>query len=557
VSDLQARLDVAVGRLYVATPASNRAAMVMDLLADPLSEVRLVGLRLATERVANGEPVADGVAAVVRSLLSDRDVRVRTKAALLAADLADPEAVELIMARLDVEVAVEARTALIAALGALGDDRAVDVLLTALVDEPDEAAIEAALALERMVGSVQLTEQQTTTAVAVITERYAENSGSPPRLRRALLSAMRAVDRPEFAAAMRSALADPVATIRLEAIRGLQTLQGIEPAADIAPLAADPDRGVRQAAVTTLGALGDPTHLPAVLARTNADAEPDPVVRQHAWDTALALVAQVDDDRLAKLIADLADRPDALEYRIRMLETLVDRLADDESRRTRTRLQLAEALLAAHRTAEAADILAGAHAEAADSSQADEVWLAWIKALLAAEDLACLTHMAGQEDADLFDDAVELLLRRLADLNAAQRYSPLLALADAAAERLADRLDERVARRIRALQTDAAQRRQAADRDRIARLIASLADAEAAQRDEAAASLRAMGKRAVEPMVRHLRNDLNAEKPNAALQQRLVELLGQLDAELTGFDEAADVAEKVKLVDQWLAQLGS
>jgi len=557
LNDLQTRLDAALVKLYAATAPSGQAEMVTALLRDPLPEVRLVGLRLASNRVAAGEPSTEDAATVVRSLLSDQSPDVRTNAARLAADLNDAEAAQLIVSRLSVEAEVATRTALIAALGVLGDGEAVGVLMAALIDEPDTVAVEAALAIERLAGRAQLPAVQTDAIVAAVIERHGNSHRSQPRLRRALLSAMRAIGRSEFAPVMRSALADPVASIRLEAIRGLQSLNVAEAAADIAPLAADPDRGVRQAAITTLGALGDPGHLTAVLARTDRDTETDPVIRQRAWETALTLLDKVDDDQLARIATELTGRPDALEYQIRLLEMLAARLDTDKPRQAEARLQLADALLAAGRPVEAADILAETYADAGDHPQAKLLWPAWMRALLAADDAACLTHMADQADQSLFDDAVDLLTQRLAALASAKKYASLIALADAARKHLADRLPPGQLDLIETLRSEATERQQEADRARAAKLISTLTSAEADLRSEAEASLLTMKTRAVAPLVERLRIDLAADAPDIQLQQRIVGLLGALAPELTGFDESADAASKAKVVGAWLAQLGS
>jgi hypothetical protein len=180
-----------------------------------------------------------------------------------------------------------------------------------------------------------------------------------------------------------------------------------------------------------------------------------------------------------------------------------------------------------------------------------------MKALLAADDTACPTHMTDQKDQNLFDVSVDLLTQRLADLATAGNYLPLIALADAARKHLAERLPPDRLDQIDTLRGEALEQQQEADRARAAKLISALTSAEADQRSEAETSLLAMRIGAVAPLVERLQADLAADAPDVQLQQRIIELLGTLAPDLTGFDESADTATKAKIVNDWLAQMGT
>ena len=104
-------------------------------------------------------------------------------------------------------------------------------------------------------------------------------------------------------------------------------------------------------------------------------------------------------------------------------------------------VELADALLSADRSAEAAKWLAKAHALSA-ADQRDGLWKRWMGALLGADDPACLTHMAEQKDDELFAAATALLTNRLRELQSAGAYQTVILLADQAAAKLVSRLTE-------------------------------------------------------------------------------------------------------------------
>ena len=553
---LRARLVDTLGRLYDATAEPDRPKVVLELLTDPLADVRLVGMNLATKRLAAGRPLAEGTRDVVRALLDDHDRRIRAAAAVLSANLIDAKAVAALLKRLEVETVADVRTALVKALGAMPSPAAADPLLKALADEPDGTAVEAAAALKQLAAKTLLSQIQVTHAEAVIARRYAGGDASR-ELREALLSAMRILASPKFAPAMRSALADKVAAIRLEAISGLQKLNLPESANDIAPLADDEDRGVRQAAITALGVLGDVNHLDKALRHMRSDVEDDPTVRKQAWETVESLLAKADSPRIADVAEQLAGRDDAREHHIRVLTMLVSRLADDAARQVAARRTLANALLAARRPAEAAETLAKAYEAAEKPNPAAELWLEWMVALLAADDAACLGHMAEQSDQRLFDAALDHLMTRLIVLQSGGKDLMLITLAERSVIRLKERLSPDGLQAIRAMWDQADARRRKADHARVVELLKDLIGGEQPPRTQARKTLVDMGMRAREPLVEQLRAAVGEGASNPALEQAIAKLLAEIAPELTGYDTQASPADKRKVIDAWLEELRS
>jgi len=98
-----------------------------------------------------------------------------------------------------------------------------------------------------------------------------------------------------------SALADPAVAVRIEAVRGLVSLDA---AATLAEAASDPAREVRVAVSTGLGTIGDPRSTDAV---AGLAVDPDPLVRAAALTAAAELGTGGDLARLAvEAFGDLA-----------------------------------------------------------------------------------------------------------------------------------------------------------------------------------------------------------------------------------------------------------
>jgi hypothetical protein len=233
---------------------------------------------------------------------------------------------------------------------------------------------------------------------------------------------------------------------------------------------------------------------------------------------------------------------------------LIKRPTTDKPRQVAVRMQLAQVLRAEGRPAEAADVLEAALPIAAGGDETRNVWLAWVDAMLAADDRAVVTAMSDQADGALFAAAVERLLQRLTTLRDSGHSELMALLADAAQSRLAERLTEAQHAAIRSLRgVDSRPAADGADA-RVAELVAALTAEEASQRDQAAAALLAMKGQAVRPLLLRLRAELAAVQPDIDCQARLLKLLAALAPELTGFDDAADKAAQLELVDRWIAQ---
>ena len=88
----------------------------------------------------------------------------------------------------------------------------------------------------------------------------------------------------------------------------------------------DPDRGVRQAAIAGLGAVGGGKNLQIILARSDPAVETDAAVRQQAWDATMGILSKADAATMKGVVAALAPRADATDQRIKVRQMLASAL---------------------------------------------------------------------------------------------------------------------------------------------------------------------------------------------------------------------------------------
>ncbi len=554
---LRERLTRTISELYDATPVTQRETMLVGLLKDPLADVRLVALRLVDRRIASNEPVSPEVRSEVRVLLGDGDARVRQQAAILMASPADSEALTVLLDRLAVEETPQVREALLKALGQLRQAEALPAVLAEINSQHENISAAAAAALGRIASRVPLDEDQRRQASEAIVLRYKAidpAAGDGMALREALLSAMGAVGEESFMPVLTEALKDPSAKVRLAAVSSLAKVGQAAAAPALAALTADSDRGVRQAAIAALGTVGGQEHLSTILNLTNPAVEADAMVRQQAWDVAMKLLAEADEDTLTSVADGLAARDDAAAERIQILQMLVDRLkARQSDRLPAAQRRLGAALMQAQRPAEAAVQLGQAYSgyAAAGSPDAPAVWQGWVDALLAADDPACVEAMVGQSDEQALAAALRKLTGHLSELDAQEKHLTVILLAGEALERLGDRLSETQSKTLRQMIAQAEGKQSALDAQKVATLAPLLAGDDEAAGKAAAEELVAMSTRAIAPLLLELRKAVAGEPASPKIEMGIVEVLRQISPKLTGYDPSAPLEAKLKLIDAW------
>ena len=559
-AQLRARLVKAVTSLYAATPAAQQEATLTDFLADALPDVRLVGVKLASDRVSAGEELWPKVQEKVRVMLADEDPRLRRASAVLVARLGGGEAFAALLERLDKEEVPQVRQDLLKAMAHLRDPKALPVVLREIDSKYEQVATAAAAALARIASRQSLEAKLRAKAVKTVVDRYEQagkNNGTAA-LREALLTAMGALGDKGLAKLLSGALKDPAATVRLAAVNALASLGQAESAEAVVALVTDSDRGVRRAVIAALGALGGQKYRQIILQRTDPSVEADAAVRQQAWEVVMALLSKADAATLSQMASSLTDRSGAAAHRIKILQMLVASLKASKSQDLpAAQLRLGAALAAASRPAEAAVQLGQAYAKLASSGSADSpaAWKQWVDALLAADDPATIAAMADQKDAEAFSTAMEKLTVRLTELDEKKKFSAVMLLTGEALKRLPKRLSPAQAERFKKMFAQARLKRLAADRLRVAHLVTQLIGRDESGRKAASAELQAMSDRALLPLLSELKKKITDDKSDREAEEAILALVTQIAPKLTGYQTDAPLAERVKLITSWERQL--
>jgi HEAT repeat protein len=553
------RLRKALADLYAATPADNRYARLTEFLKDPLADVRLEGLALTDARVVSGEAVGADVRRRVEELLGDADWRVRAAAGPVLANLAEPEAVDRLLARLKDEETPEVRAGLLTAVGLLRDPKALPAVVPEIGSRHDKVSAAAATAMGQIAAKAPMTEETRARAAGLLAQRYnmAASTGDGAPLREKLLTAISIVGRVEFLGLLQQALKDTDASVRLAGVTGLARLGDPQIVGSLGALADDSDRGVRRAVIVALASASGGEGLPLILKRTEPAVESEATVRQQAWEEAMKLLDKAGADAMTRTVDALASRPDAIEERIQILKKLV---ALQESSKAPglpgTQRKLGEATLAAKQPAEAAVHLGKAYLAMRQTKDAAApgVWREWVHALLAADDPGVAGAIAAQPDKALLDQAVGWLEERLGELDRKKSYAAIILLTAEAQKGLTGRLTKEQASLLSEARQQALSKQQADDIQRVAQAVGKLVGGEEPLRKKAQADLQAMGDRAVRPLLGELLKTIQAEPVNVPLEKAIMAIVRESAPKLTGYDPAAAREDRVKLVEKWLAE---
>ncbi len=559
-AELKGRLAAALTELYSVTPAARRDALLMSFLKDRLANVRRVGMDLVGRRLAANEELPAELREQVLSMISDTDPGIRSASALLVGTLGDTDSVPTLLSRLKVEEDLLARRGVVTALGRLRAIDATDPVMAEVSSADVELATAATTALARLVQAQPLSEDQAAQAVTVLTRRWDKAVSSPNgnQLREELLVTMGVVGDKKFVPVLEGALDAEAATVRLAAVKGLVQLGQPSSAQAVEPLLADPDRGVRQAALMALGKLDGQRYLTALLQRTDPKTELDATVRRHAWEVALELLDTADAAVLVSVAESLADREDAANQRIRVLQRLVAlHKASKSDKLAGTLRQLGRALSATGRSAEAAPHFQEAAKLLADakSDQAGEAWLEWIEALLAADDPGACKAIAQQTDATLFAEAVQRLQQHLDAMAAARNWQTVISQGQAALTQVDGRMTDAQRGKVAEAVSNALAKQAEEDERRVATLTGQLTSSDPSVRRQAESALISLGDRAVKPLVQELGKLLQAETAQPETEKAILAVLQQLAPGFTGYDLQAAKTERVKVVQAWLTKL--
>jgi len=556
-ASLRDRLGQATRFLYDGAGPEQRDAILLDLLSDPMAELRLIGTELLQRRLSANEEIRLDSRLVVQGMLSDPDPRCRSAAAMVLAGIGNADCLPDLLTAVEEESDAGVRRQLLSALGQLRRPQAMKVVLSEVSSSDDSVAAAAAEALARIVEANGLTDEVRSSSAKALKDRYNASAGrvDAAKLREALLTAMGAVSDPSLYDVVEGALRDRAATVRLAAVGALSQAGDKSATALLLELTTDPDRGVRQAAVSAIGMLGGREHLDSLLERTDPSFEPDASVRDEAWKVVMSELSGCGPETMRAVAEMLSLRADAEYQRIEVLRALSETLKGSKASAEADALrQLGLALMKAGRPAEAATPLAESWQmyEAVGGEQAMDVWREWIGALLMTSDPNVVKAMNDQTDDEGFNFTLRKLVARLTELHRQSEYSSVILLATAAIDGLSQRLTESQRQAIEKLAGDASVARADADRQEVERLVSQLQTSDRQAQNAAMDRLSELGQRAARPLLAKLGDVLRAEEIDDVQEKAIISALEQAAPEFKGYDPSASRSERVAALEKYL-----
>ncbi len=539
---LTTRLVIACREAYLRAPEAQQPGRLAEFLSDPLPAIRLLGLDLINARITDRQEIAPPIRSRLLDLLADADARIRRAAALLIGDVRPPGAADRLIEALGREEQPAVRAAEAVALGRLDEPVVISALVKALDDPALEVVSEAVWSLGLVLRPGRAAPEQTATVVDALLRRFGEIPIEDDALRARFLESMAQIGAEAFRPIYAQVLdASNSPALKAAAIAGLAEFRDVPAAAAVRRWIEDPDPPVRLAVVQALQRCGRaPEDLSTLERRMSAAEEPDPMVRERAWDAYLELSEATSAD----LVLETADRFLSLDD-VAWTRRALALLQSIQKRRERL------ASLPASKQRRFAEALATAQYELQDyeaarqtleSALADDAQNNDLRLRLAAclfrlgEDAQGLERLAAsadnREDAAL---ARQMLLHqarlRLDEAAGPKRFDALLSLIDLAARSADEVFPPAVAASLRtdlaALQEEALRKR----REVIERHVA-----DAGRDQETTERLLAYGPALVLPAVYQRLAGTGAASAPTVNETALVDLARRLAPEWEGYD---------------------
>ncbi len=550
---------------YVQAPDAKKPAQLIALLQDPTAPVRVLAVELIRDMIADRKPIPDDVGSQLRAAMSDASPVVRRNVALVLRDLRDPADAKRVLAVLPTETDLQAKEAMINALGALGDVTAIGPLIPHLADANELIAAEAAAALGKLAAKGSAPPEALQPAikplVPALIDRFKKLPADGKILRERLLAAMAMIADPQFTDVFIEHADSETAELRHSAVRGLGALGDPKHLnLLIARLTTDADARIRQAAATAVGGLASADeHLEVLFGRINPQSEADEAVRAAAWDAFVNVIgSRAGADQLRWAVrCDSKANPGLAERFVAFMTDIDKKMAGANSAPpelavVRERLGDFHVGRAAH--AEAARLFLGAFEQLANAkdARAGEVGLKLLRAQMKADRCEQAVGTAAQLQ-QLASPAVEqaagLILDRLNQHVAAEQFDKALGLIAQLSKQVPDCFGGAWASKFGAI---AEQATKLQDAKNVPAWVAQLTTPGEPGKN-AAQNLIAMGDRAVPLLAEELRKLISAEKPDASLEKAVIDVLGKLAPTWKPYEPGAPRDAKLQAIQSLTA----
>lgn len=553
-----ARLVASYRESYLLTPEIEQPKKLLAFLRDESSAVRGLALDLINGLITDRKEIGQEVRQQVLRLVSDSNPVIRRRAAGIVGDLRPAGSGERLSAALVAELDPAVRAAQVAAIGRLDDVSAIPMMIESLDDTSRAVVIEAAA------------------AIGALSRRGNGENGTADRVVEALLTRYQSIPaeddelREKFVEAMGRIGADGFQELlikEIESSHGVRTRSAAIAALSLYPSSAEPIRKgitaqepeIRLAAVQALGRSGRGREdLDALGICLDSAQEPNPAVREKAWESYLALARRlpVKDQLEAAQRFDRSGDPASQRRRADLLLAIKNSTDRSEPLTEAQRLTMLDGLSAAQAAlnehASAAKTLGEALplAAAAKSPLLQDLRVRLVTALLrdGKDDTAVarfreFAAASAPTDVDmrksLCNAVCGVLETRLADADAAVEFNGIFDLASLVRPVIADYANgesERLETLVRSAQEDRL--------ELVNRLLDSLStDAEAATK------LVPFGREVVLPEIASRLSRDEARRPAADEESRLIDAAKRLARDWPGYAAGAPEPERRAAID--------
>ncbi len=318
------RFDELLGTIYQLTPQpAQREARLQQWLDDSLADYRLGALGMIRARIIEGDAPSPAIHEAVVNACADGEPEVRIAALEIIGSLKNPDDAPVVLELLEREQVPRVRATMLRVLGRLENAAALDALIAELNNTSADLPCvrESARALATLGAYGRVDPALIEPAVEPLRRRFEQAPADNLPLREALLQAMAAIGDASFESVFVENLSAEEPELLLAAMRGIRVIVATEHMDHLLMNLAHADPRVRQVAAEAVGALGDATHLEALLNRLTPNVEPSDGVREAAWGAFRAILARLQSDERLRWAQRLSDRP---ELQMRLLTEMIE-----------------------------------------------------------------------------------------------------------------------------------------------------------------------------------------------------------------------------------------
>ena len=562
---LAERLTQTLQDLFNSAPKNSKNDMIQQMLADALPEVRLLGVKLAMKLIDTDQTLPDQTVSRLMAMMYDSSAQVRQAAATVLADLNHPGSAKTLLNCLKTETYPEVRVAILEELGQLKKPLTLPAIIQSIASEDDQESAAAAQALTQLAQAHLIAQPaEISQATSALIARYESllNNENSYALREALLTAMGSLAAPAAKTVLQNAVNSKSGAIRLAAIAGLEQYKDRSLAPIFAEKIHDSDRGVRLAAVKALTGANDRKYLETLIMMASPKVESDLAIRQAAAQAALEICRNADAGTLVTTLKLLRQQQQIdSSLKIELLQLYLKSLTNQETpRKLMVELDLADELVLNSQPNDAAVLLSQAVRLAKKLAQTSpvspaEIWEKYIQLLIDTGAPETIKEIADQNDPKQRKVAIEHILSWIRSPAADKNLTATITVTDGTLTKLGEDLTDGQKKALRGKMLAAVKTQQVIDRQQVARLLTDYMGTDGVKSADALKQIKAMGDRALKPLLESLKNVIGGEKANPDQEKSIIMLIKQVAPQVGDYDPNEPAAQKITRINDWLKKL--